>query len=596
MSSSEKYFTQSDFLIDTHETFKSSALPATVVLKRVQAKKVLAYSNDFLSAQTSPLVTGIHEPSDTLEEGVNEQGANSDFCDTLEKLKTTDENPPKIFSINLNDSHIQSAYSSEAHLMSFGQLADGEISHRASFPSLDLQVPDTTLDGVAPDLTPYSADSLEMMGLISLSEIELHRKLSVAELNNLTNYIPIFSEGAQESIKEMNLNRLYIDLMQLVFQPEYIYIFEKIEEVAGSEYEAIDIFQRHVAEEPSLDAIYSYLNDETKKYLANAIKVYWYGNGTALKVFLKYPGKDIEITSKSIVYEHCGKAIKLLEREYLEVIDEEGSKLPLRMREEAAQIDRIEGNKIATSLIIEGGRQVGTMSEFLRGPKALEHLSLFDNQGKVNEMIKFARWIQKNYHDHSQIHRDIKPSNVVGDQVDGLMKAIDPGISRPFDREETFTGHNVVGTFHYMVPEQQKGNLMYASVKWGGMPPPLKNILTKLGYQFRFPLTELEVLNIIGEDSKRASPSMDVYAMGLMLYEALSGHPPFPLIPNCSGLGEYPERGMLIQIRVLCKIKEIPKISKSLMDVIMKALELNPKNRYKNGAEFADALEFADNE
>src|SRR5262249_25224434 len=88
-------------------------------------------------------------------------------------------------------------------------------------------------------------------------------------------------------------------------------------------------------------------------------------------------------------------------------------------------------------------------------------------------------------HQMSIIHRDLKPGNVLL-QADGTPKLTDFGLAKLLDLEKNFTQTGgVVGTVAYMGPEQARGR------------------------------------------SKAVGPGADIYALGAILYEMLTGRPPF---------------------------------------------------------------------
>jgi eukaryotic-like serine/threonine-protein kinase len=141
-------------------------------------------------------------------------------------------------------------------------------------------------------------------------------------------------------------------------------------------------------------------------------------------------------------------------------------------------------------------------------------------------------------HTHGVVHRDLKPENVmVGEQDE--VKLIDFGIaSKQGSRRLTYTGFSqALGTPDYISPEQVKG--------------------------------------------KRGDQRSDIYAMGVILYEMLSGKTPFsgpsPLAVMNDRLINHP----------LPPREANPDISPQLQEVLYRALERDPRNRYASAREFA---------
>jgi serine/threonine protein kinase len=148
---------------------------------------------------------------------------------------------------------------------------------------------------------------------------------------------------------------------------------------------------------------------------------------------------------------------------------------------------------------------------------------------------------------HSQgvVHRDLKPENImVGG--DDKIKLIDFGIAgHEGSRRLTFAKlSNVMGTPDYISPEQVKG--------------------------------------------KRGDGRSDIYAMGVMLYEMLTGKVPF------SGANPF----LTMNERLLnnpVPPREIdPSITPELQEIIYRAIERDPKNRYAHAREFTGDLEHRD--
>src|SRR5271165_19951 len=145
-------------------------------------------------------------------------------------------------------------------------------------------------------------------------------------------------------------------------------------------------------------------------------------------------------------------------------------------------------------------------------------------------------------HKHGVVHRDLKPENIMVDP-DDQIKLIDFGIAgQTGARRLTFAKlSQVMGTPDYISPEQVKG--------------------------------------------KRGDGRSDIYAVGIMLYEMLTGRTPFT--------GENPFA--IMNDRLLnnpMPPREIdPSISPELQEIIYRAIERDPQNRYPTAREFARDLE-----
>jgi serine/threonine-protein kinase len=140
------------------------------------------------------------------------------------------------------------------------------------------------------------------------------------------------------------------------------------------------------------------------------------------------------------------------------------------------------------------------------------------------------------------VHRDLKPANVLL-TPDGTPKVSDFGLAKPLDASSGLTEPGqVVGTWTYMAPEQA--------------------------------------------DPRRCAvgPWTDIYALGVMLFELLTGRPPFKAATPLEGLRQvlthepaFPRRGR-------------SRMERDLQTVCLKCLEKSPARRYASAAEVADRL------
>ena len=148
-------------------------------------------------------------------------------------------------------------------------------------------------------------------------------------------------------------------------------------------------------------------------------------------------------------------------------------------------------------------------------------------------------------HNHGVVHRDLKPENIMVDDHDNI-KLIDFGIaSIEGAKRLTYIGYTqALGTPDYIAPEQVKG--------------------------------------------KRGDARSDLYAVGIMLYEMLSGKTPFT---GPSPLAVMNDR--LINHPLPPRVAE-PTITPQLQEVLYRAIEREPKNRYPSAHAFASDLEHLD--
>ena len=153
------------------------------------------------------------------------------------------------------------------------------------------------------------------------------------------------------------------------------------------------------------------------------------------------------------------------------------------------------------------------------------------------QILKAARFA----HRRGIVHRDIKPHNVIVDD-DGRAKVTDFGIARAGASDMTETG-SIMGTAQYLSPEQAQGQPVDARA--------------------------------------------DLYSIGIVLYELLTGAPPFdaesPVTIALKQVSEDPVPPMQLN----------PAVAPALDAVVMRALRKQPAERYQDADAFIAALEGA---
>ena len=142
-------------------------------------------------------------------------------------------------------------------------------------------------------------------------------------------------------------------------------------------------------------------------------------------------------------------------------------------------------------------------------------------------------------HEQGIIHRDIKPQNVLID-AKGEVKLMDFGVARMTEAAEAMTQAGlIVGTPHYMSPEQVQG--------------------------------------------KPLDPRTDVYAMGVLLYELIAGRRPF----ESTSLTGILTAHITEKPRPLIELR--PDVGREVNAIVLKCLEKDPSARYADaGALLAD--------
>jgi eukaryotic-like serine/threonine-protein kinase len=182
--------------------------------------------------------------------------------------------------------------------------------------------------------------------------------------------------------------------------------------------------------------------------------------------------------------------------------------------------------------------------ELVDGP-TLRHL--IDQRGglPVAEVIRIGKQVADALdaaHRAGLVHRDVKPANVLVPPT-GPVKVTDFGIAKAAGGDDLTRTGTVMGTARYLSPEQVNG--------------------------------------------RPTDARTDVYALGLLLYEALCGHPPF------GGDTDIATAMARLTTSAPAIRAERPEVSSALDDVIHRCMARQPSARFSTAAEARDALDHA---
>jgi WD40 repeat protein/tRNA A-37 threonylcarbamoyl transferase component Bud32 len=215
-----------------------------------------------------------------------------------------------------------------------------------------------------------------------------------------------------------------------------------------------------------------------------------------------------------------------------------------RFEKEAAAAAQLQHPNIVALYEVSAHNQQPFLSmEFIGGTSLAERLSTGPLSGRrAAEYLELTARAVHYAHTRGIVHRDLKPANVLLDEND-QPKVTDFGLAKQMetDSDQTRTGA-ILGTPSYMSPEQAAG-------------------------------------------SKNITPASDVYSLGAILYELITGKPPFCGETPLKTLNLVAEQDP-IPPRMLA-----PSVDRDLETICLKCLEKSPARRYESAESLADDLE-----
>jgi len=210
---------------------------------------------------------------------------------------------------------------------------------------------------------------------------------------------------------------------------------------------------------------------------------------------------------------HDEKFIRRFQREALSV-----SNLSHPNIVEVYDVGEEEGQHYIVMEYIEGK----TLKQLLQKRGSLTLTEVIDIMNQLTDGLTHA-------HDAYIIHRDIKPQNIMI-QDDGLIKITDFGIAMALNATQLTQTNSVMGSVHYLPPEQANG--------------------------------------------KSSTIKSDIYSLGILMYELLTGSVPFKG-DNAVEIALKHMKERIPSIR-----RQNPTIPQSVENIVLKAVAKNPKNRY----------------
>lgn len=198
---------------------------------------------------------------------------------------------------------------------------------------------------------------------------------------------------------------------------------------------------------------------------------------------------------------------------------------------EVYDVGEEDGNYYIVMEYIEGK----TLKQLLQKRGALTLTEVLDIMSQLTDGLAHA-------HEAYIIHRDIKPQNIMIED-NGLIKITDFGIATAINSTQLTQTNSVMGSVHYLPPEQASG--------------------------------------------KGATIKSDIYSLGILMYELLTGSVPFKGDTAVEiALKHMKEKMPSVR-------KQNPTIPQSVENIILKATAKNPKNRYDSAREMYTDLQTA---
>lgn len=232
-------------------------------------------------------------------------------------------------------------------------------------------------------------------------------------------------------------------------------------------------------------------------------------------------------------------AVKVLKEEFLD-----NEELVRRFKNESKAISILDHPNIVKVYDVSvSDKMQYIVMEYIDGITLKEYLKQRGGALTWKETVHFATQILgalEHAHSKGIVHRDVKPQNIML-LANGSIKMMDFGIAR-FSRAQSQTvSDKAIGSVHYISPEQAKGD--------------------------------------------KTDARTDIYSVGVMLYEMLSGTLPF------DGTGAVSIAIMQISEKPRPLAEVAPNVPEGLRQITEKAMNKDPNERYQSAREMLDAID-----
>ncbi|WP_283678205.1 Stk1 family PASTA domain-containing Ser/Thr kinase [Lentilactobacillus sp. Marseille-Q4993] len=191
-------------------------------------------------------------------------------------------------------------------------------------------------------------------------------------------------------------------------------------------------------------------------------------------------------------------------------------------------VDEVEGMQYLVMEYVDGE----DLKQYIHDHSPIDKPTVINIMEQIGSAVEEA-------HKSGLIHRDLKPQNVLIDK-NGYVKITDFGISRAASEDTMTQTRSIIGSIHYLSPEQVKGQM--------------------------------------------ATKQSDIYSLGIILFELLTGKVPFDGETAVSIAMKHSQES-IPSVRTID-----PTIPQSLENVVLKATAKNPDDRYATVSDFNDDL------